>query len=42
MFGEVIKYEDYAHLPLDKGMVAVSDETKRRMGELQKVDYLKK
>lgn len=42
VFGEVIRYENYAHLPLDKGMVAVSEETKRRMGELQKVDYLKK
>ncbi|TGN06893.1 lysophospholipid acyltransferase family protein [Leptospira ilyithenensis] len=42
VFGEVVKYQDYAHLPLAEGMIEASKETKRRMGELQKADFLKK
>ncbi len=42
VFGEVINHKDYIHLPLAEGMEALSTETKKRMGELQKVDYLKK
>lgn len=42
VFGEVINHKDYIHLPLAEGMEALSTETKKRMAELQKVDYLKK
>ena len=42
VFGEVIKYQDYSHLPLEQGMRAVSDEAKRRMADLQKADFIRK
>lgn len=42
VFGEVIPYSSYAHLTLEQGMVAISEETKLRMAALQQVNYLKK
>jgi len=42
VFGEVIDHKPFIGKPLEEGMRELSQETKRRMEELQKADYVTK